>query len=133
MQTLSRTVDELTSIITSFAHSLVSARQTRQLNFAFFPAKKGLPKVPLDADTASRSDSVLLPPSADDELDETSRTALLVVTFASEDVCASALGSESDMLGLVVLIRRPFRIRRDSRGVRRWQSAQHRSAPFSPQ
>ena len=124
MQTLSRTVDELTSIITSFAHSLVSARQTRQLNFAFFPAKKGLPKVPLDADTASRSDSVLLlPPSADDELDETSRTALLVVTFASEEVCASALGSESD----ISVARSEYE--GTARGVRRWQSAQHRSAP----
>lgn len=99
MQTLSRTVDELTS---SFAHSLlVSAMQTRQLNFAFFPAK-GMPNA--EEDTASRSDSVLLPPSADDdELDETSLTELVVVTFASEVVCA--LGSERDMLR-IMLIRR---------------------------
>ncbi|EJK73282.1 hypothetical protein THAOC_05105 [Thalassiosira oceanica] len=79
MQTLSRTVDELTS---SFAHSLlVSAMQTRQLNFAFFPVK-GMPNA--EEDTASRSDSVLLPPSADDdELDETSLTEL-TPTAASE-------------------------------------------------
>ena len=78
--------------------------QTRQLNFAFFPAKD-LPNVPLNAEIASRSDSVLLPPSADDdELDETCLAALVAVTFISEGVCAFALGR--DMLKRVLICRR---------------------------